>query len=73
MIKELETVVLTKDLSKRGLKKGDIGTIVHVHPDSGYEVEFVTLGGDTVAIVSLKEADIRLTGKREIPHVRAVA
>ena len=66
-------MVLTKDLSKHGLKKGDIGTIVHVHPGSGYEVEFVTLGGDTVAVVSLKDSDIRLTAKREIPHVRAVA
>ena len=64
MIKELETVVLTKDLSKHGLKKGDIGTIVHVHPGSGYEVEFVTFGGDTLAVVSLKESDIRLTGKK---------
>lgn len=73
MIKELETVVLTKDLSKHSLKRGDIGTVVLAHSGGGYEVEFVTLGGDTVAVASLKESDIRLTKKKEIPHVRAVA
>lgn len=72
MIKELETVVLTKDLPRHGLKEGDIGTVVHLHPSGGCEVEFVTLGGDTVAVVSLKDSEIRLTAKKEIPHVRAV-
>jgi len=49
-----------------------MGTVVLAHA-GGYEVEFVTLGGDTVAVASLKESDIRLTKKKEILHVRAVA
>ena len=73
MIKELDIVVLTKNLTRHGLKKGDVGTVVLSHPKGGYEVEFVTLGGDTIGVVTLKPDDIRLTGKREIPHVRAVA
>jgi hypothetical protein len=46
MIKELETVVLTVDLPEHRLKKGDVGTVVLVHSISGYEVEFMTLGGE---------------------------
>jgi hypothetical protein len=72
-MKELETVVLVKDLPDHRLKSGDVGTVVHVHPKGGYEVEFVTLGGETLAVVSLTSSDIRRTEKREIPHVRAVA
>jgi hypothetical protein len=73
MFKELETVVLAKDVPLHGLKEGDIGTIVHLHPKGGYEVEFVTLRGDTVAVVSLAASDIRTIADREIPHARAVA
>ena len=72
-MKELETVVLVKDLPEHRLKKGDVGTVVHVHPKNGYEVEFVTLGGETLAVLSLDSSDVRKTEKREIPHVRAVA
>ncbi len=72
-MKEIETVVLVKDLPEHHLKAGDVGTVVHVHPKGGYEVEFVTLGGETIAVVSLMPSDVRKTEKREIPHVRAVA
>lgn len=72
-MKELETVVLVKDLPEHRLKRGDVGTVVHAHPKGGYEVEFVTLDGETIAVVSLSATDVRKSGKREIPHVRAVA
>jgi hypothetical protein len=50
---ELERVVLTIDLAEHGLKTDDIGTVVLVHGENqGYEVEFVTLTGETVAVVS---------------------
>jgi hypothetical protein len=73
MIKELESVVLTTNLPEHGLKKGDIGTVVLVHRDGkGYEVEFVTLDGETVAVISLLSSQIRPIGRREIAHARAV-
>ena len=51
---ELERAMLVGDLPEHGLADGDLGTIVMVHPKrEGYEVEFVTLGGDTVAVVTL--------------------
>jgi hypothetical protein len=53
MINELKTVILTTDLPDHGLKAGDLGTVVLVHEYGGYEVEFMTLGGETVAVVSL--------------------
>ena len=55
MIKELDRVVLTKDIPADRLKIGDVGTVVLVYPDArAYEVEFVTLGGDTLAVVQIK-------------------
>jgi hypothetical protein len=52
MINELKTVILTTDLPDHGLKAGDLGTMVLVHTHGGYEVEFMTLDGETVAVVS---------------------
>ena len=73
MIKELESVVLTEDLPERGLKRGDIGTVVLTHrANTGYEVEFVTLDGETVAVVSLLASQLRPIGRRELAHVRAL-
>ncbi|HLA69101.1 MAG TPA: DUF4926 domain-containing protein [Bacteroidota bacterium] len=72
-MKVLDLVVLQKNLPTHRLKKGDVGTVVHVHPNNGCEVEFVTLDGKTLAVVSLKSSEIRKAGKRQIPHVRAVA
>ena len=54
MISELDSVVLADDLPEHGLKRGDIGTVVLTHQGgAGYEVEFMTLDGETVAVVSL--------------------
>ncbi len=73
MIKELERVVLTTDLPEYGLEQGDIGTVVLVHrDDKGYEVEFVTLDGETVAVASLYAKQVRPIAHREIAHARAV-
>lgn len=67
MIRELDRVILMTDLSEYGLKSGDIGTIVLVHrAERGYEVEFVTLAGDTVAVVSLFPTQLRPIGQGEI-------
>lgn len=72
MIPELDSVVLTVDLPEHGLHRGDLGTVVLVHGTSGYEAEFVTLDGETVAVVSLTSEQIRPVGPREIAHVRTV-
>jgi hypothetical protein len=71
MIEELEDVILTCDLPKHGLTSGDIGTVVLVHKEGkGYEVEFTTLDGETVAVVTLEASQVRPSKPREIAHVR---
>ncbi len=72
MIEELDDVVLTTDLPEHGLKAGDIGTVVLTHNNKGYEVEFITLDGETVAVVSLFPSQVRPVGTREIAHARHV-
>jgi hypothetical protein len=74
MIRELDRVVLTTDLPEYRLKKGDIGTVVLVHQGGkGYEVEFVTLDGEAVAVVSLFDTQLRPIGHREIAQARVIA
>lgn len=63
--------MLTEDLPEEGLQAGDIGTVVHIHQaGAGYEVEFMTLAGETVAIATLLPAQVRSIAKRDIAHVR---
>jgi len=71
---DFETVVLTENLPEYKLKSGDVGTIVHTH-DNGeaFIVEFITYGGNTVAVVTLTSDQIRPAQKTEMPHVRALA
>jgi len=74
MIEELEDVILTSDLPQYGLTRGDIGTVVLVHKQGkGYEVEFTTLDGESIAIVTLVANQVRATKPREIAHVRDLA
>ena len=73
MIKALESIVLTEDLPEYGLKQGDMGTVVLVHRGGeGYEVEFMTLNGETVAVVSLFASQVRPLGRREIANARPI-
>ena len=74
MIKVLDSVVLTTDLPEHGLARGDIGTVVLIHEDGkGCTVEFMTLAGKTIAVVTLLVHQVRPIGKDEIAHVRTVA
>lgn len=42
MLKEYDVVALTDDLPPEGLRRGDVGAIVHCHADGeSFEVEFV--------------------------------
>ena len=74
MIDELDTVVLTGDLPEHGLEAGDVGTVVLVHKDkAGFEVEFATMTGETLVVVTLPADAVRPIDRREIAHVRRVA
>jgi hypothetical protein len=74
MISEHDRVVLTVGLPDIGLAAGDIGTVVHVYPDGrAFEVEFVALDGETVAVATLTSQQIRHVAPKEIAHARSVA
>ena len=74
MIAEHHRIVLRENVKEHGLKAGDVGTVVHVYSGGkGYEVEFVSLTGETAAIVTLSASQVRSAHKREIPHARQLA
>jgi hypothetical protein len=74
MVKELDTVVLARDLKEYCLKRRDVGAVVHVYADGkAFEVEFVTGEGETVAVATLSAGDIRPMRRADILHVRAYA
>jgi hypothetical protein len=74
MIRELDTVVLSRDLKEDGLARGDVGAVVHCYADGEtFEVEFVTGEGWTIAVLTLAKSDIRPMQRQEILHVRAYA
>ena len=71
MIQEHDCVFLTADVPADGLLEGDLGTVIHRHAGgAGFEVEFMTLTGETVAITTLLPGQIRPIAQREIAHVR---
>lgn len=70
-LRVLDIVVLTRDISERGLLAGDIGTVVELYAPEGLEVEFVQGSGKTKALVTLKPSDVRAVADRDILSVRA--
>ncbi len=56
-------------IDEADLEIGDIGTVVFVYKQQkGYEVEFMTLTGETVAVVSVLPSQVRTIRDREIAH-----
>ena len=74
MIQELAEVVLVCDLPEHKLAAGDIGTVVLVHGEGrGFEVEFMTLEGETIAVSTLRADQVRQAHSDEIAHARPTA
>jgi hypothetical protein len=74
MINEHDCVVLLQDIPEEGLTAGDVGTVIHVHGSgAGYEIEFMTLTGDTIAVTSTPTASVRPVAARDVVHVRELA
>jgi hypothetical protein len=67
---ELQTVVLDRDLPAKGLRKGDLGAVVHVYEPDGLEVEFVSASGKSEALVTLECADVRPVADGDLIAVR---
>ena len=76
MFKEHEQIVLTDKVTGdegEELRSGDVGIVVHVHPDRGaYVVEFLTLDGATAAIATVLPSQARPVANNDIIHARPV-
>ena len=71
-------VILTRDVAERGLRTGDVGTVVERHAvsgvsEEGYSVEFFDMTGNTVAVVTLPASALRLPTPADRPAVRALS
>lgn len=72
-----QRVVLAQDLPDEGLRAGDVGVIVEHYPGQenvpeGYEVEFFTTAGQTVAVTSVPATALREAGTHEVLSSRAL-
>ncbi len=70
--KELDTVVLVRDLPKYGLRQGDLGAVVQAYEPDALEVEFVTAAGKTEALVTLGIQYVRQVVDTDLIAVRSL-
>lgn len=70
--KLLDCVVLMHDLPKFDLRTGDLGTVVEVYEPDGIEVEFVKASGETLAVVTTSENEVRPVASADIISVRTL-
>ncbi len=54
----LDVVALTEDIPDRGLRRGQVGTVVEMLAPGAFEVEFVDNDGRTYATVPLKTSQL---------------
>ena len=73
MIREHQRIVLTVPVPAEKLEVGDVGTVVHIYRDGqAFEVEFMTLDGETLAVVSFHEHQVRPVDQRELAQARSM-
>ena len=73
-MKEHDRIILAEDIPSEGLTVGDVGTIIHIHAGGkAFEVEFVTLTGQTAAIATVAASQVRSARRNEIAHARSLA
>jgi len=62
-----------KDIPESGLRVGDLGMVVAIYEPDGLEVEFTKASGETQAVLTLTEADVRPTKADDIISVRPLS
>jgi hypothetical protein len=64
-------VVLKRPLPNLGLEPGDVGVVVHIYGNGvAYEVEFLSLDGNTIGVTTVEAADLRQASGRAVLHER---
>lgn len=71
--KLLDYVVLIHDLPEKKLSAGDLGAVVEVYAPDALEVEFVKASGETLAVITLSEKDVRPVESADIISVRSLS
>ena len=74
--KQLDTVVLSRDLPEFGLRAGDVGAVVFVLSPDAVEVApkdaMTGSARDTIAVVTLPSDEVRAVADEEVLAVRAI-
>lgn len=71
--KLLDCVVLMHDLPAFELRAGDLGTVVEIYETDGLEVEFVKASGETLAVVTISDKEVRAVEPADIISVRSLS
>ena len=70
MFRELDAVVLTRDVPEHALRLGDMGAIVHMHTDTMVEVEFVRGHGANALVATLPTSALRTLSEADTLSVQ---
>lgn len=63
-IKLFDVVVLLTDQPRYELRRGDIGTVIHIFKTGAYEVEFSDATGETAAQLALAPSEFLVVSKQ---------
>lgn len=70
MVKEDQQIVHTTHITRdeqEELKSGDVGTVIHIHPDQeAFVAEFSSLDGETQAIATVLPSQARRVTEAEL-------
>ena len=59
MVNEHDLIAMTEDRPGDNLRKGDVGTVVHLYPDGQtYEIEFIDEHGRTRCIATVPTSQV---------------
>jgi hypothetical protein len=74
--KEFQQVALAKDIPENKLRRGDLATIVDIHPanggEAGYSIEVFNALGETIAVTTVPESLLEELTANEVLHVRSL-
>lgn len=73
MLKEHDRAILTEDLPAEGLRKDDVGIIVHVYRGGeAFEIEFLALDGNTITVATVPSSQVRPVTPQDVSHARSI-
>ena len=74
--KEFQQVALAKAIPENKLRRGDLATIVDIHPanggEAGYSIEVFNALGETIAVTTVPESVLEELTANEVLHVRSL-